>query len=233
MRVLIVDDSMIMRRVIIDALRSFSDAEVVEAATGEEALDIIRSSPVDLVLLDWYLPGMSGIDVLAAMQEDARLVEVPVVMVTSEREKPNVIAALRAGAKNYIVKPFTQQVFHRKVLPFLAARPEAAPAPGGRLAGSLEQTSPLEVVQLISMTKKTGVLEFESPQGRFRFFFKNGQLDHAEGEGYAGEEAVAAATSLTEGRFIFRAELPEHRVTIRRATDMIMLEAFRETSGTG
>lgn len=233
MRVLVVDDSMIMRRVIIDALRSFSDAEVVETGTGEEALAIMRDSPVDLVLLDWYLPGMSGIDVLKRAQADAALARSPVVMVTSERGKPNVIAALRAGARNYIVKPFTQQVFHKKVAPFLEGRPRKARAPPGRLAGSLEQTSPLEVVQLISITKKTGVLEFASPRGRFRFFFKNGQLDHAEGEGLAGEEAVGAATALSEGRFIFRTELPAHRVTIRRATDMIMLEAFRGASGTG
>ncbi len=241
MRVLVVDDSMIMRRVVIDALRSFSDAEVVEAGTAEEGLDVMRDPggpPVDLVLLDWYLPGMSGIEALQALgaapggarQGGSAASRPPVVMVTSEREKSNVIAALRAGAANYIVKPFTQQVFRKKVGPLLEDRPEAASPPAGTLTGNLAHTSPLEVVQLISITKKTGVLEFAAPGGRFELYFKSGQLDHAEGEGLTGEAAVAAATALSEGTFTFRTEAREHTATISRSTDMIMLDAFRGAS---
>ena len=234
MRVLVVDDSMIMRRVIIDALRSFSGAEVLEAGTAEEALEVLRDPAgpgVDLVLLDWYLPGMSGLEALRMLQADPRLAEVPVVMVTSEREKSKVIAALRTGAKSYIVKPFTQQVFRRKIGAFLEERPQAPSLPAGSLAGNLWSTSPLEVVQLISVTKKTGVLEFEGQDRKYSIYFEAGQIVHARGEGLTGEEAVGAASALADGIFTFSTELPEHPVTVRRATDMIMLDAFRQLQG--
>ncbi len=243
MRILVVDDSMVMRRVIIDALRSFSDAEVIESASAEEALDVMRSGAgpdLDLVLLDWYLPGMSGLDALRIMQADPALAKVPVVMVTSERGKANVIAALRTGAKNYIVKPFQNQIFRKKVGPFLQQKAEApedhAGNTTGSLAGSLTQTSPLEVIQLISMTKKSGVLVFEGAGGRGKYslYFNKGQIAHADGEGVEGEPAVLVASGLTDGQFTFRATAPDKTtqvVSIRRSTDMIMLDAFKQTQG--
>ncbi len=237
MSVLVVADSMIMRKVVADALRSFSDAQPVEAGTAEEAFAILRSnggSDVALALLDWYLPKMSGLDMLKLMQADRRLSKVPVVMVTSESAKQKVIACLRAGASGYIVKPFTQQVFRKKVAPFLEAG-AASPveSPGGKLAGSLEQTSPLEVIQLISVTRKTGMLELRGPNAVFRLYFKEGELDHADGGGRIGEKAVAGASALSRGQFTFQTEVPEHKITIRRATDMIMLQAFREATDAG
>ncbi len=240
MRVLIVDDSMIMRRVIIDALRSFSDAEVVESGSAEEALEVMRSpegAGIDLVLLDWYLPGISGLEALRLMQSDPRLGKVPVVMVTSERAKANVIAALRTGAKNYIVKPFQNQVFRKKVGPFLKREAEEpASRTSGSLTGSLAQTSPLEVIQLISMTKKSGVLVFEGAGGRGKYsiYFKRGQISHAEGEGVTGEDAVLVASGLADGQFTFRATEPDKTtqiVSVRRSTDMIMLDAFKQSEG--
>jgi len=249
MRVLVVDDSMIMRRVVMDALRSFSDADVVESGSAEEALDIMRSvdgPSIDLVLMDWYLPGMSGLEALRLMMGDPQLAKIPVVMVTSERAKANVIAALRTGAKNYIVKPFQKQIFRKKVEPFLEkqeaeeeeAKEESPPGlPGettGSLAGSLAQTSPLEVIQLISMTKKSGVLVFEGAGGRgnYSLYFKKGQIAHAEGEGVSGEDAVLVASGLTDGEFTFNATAPDRTtqvVSIRRSTDMIMLDAFKQS----
>ena len=228
MRVLVVDDSMTMRRLVIDAIRSFSNAEIVEAGSAEEARDAIAQGPeIGLVLLDLHLPGMSGIEFLCKMRQDTRTAHIPVVMVTSEREKAHVIAALRAGARNYIVKPFTQQLFRKKVGPLLDAPPEAAGQSTGRLVGSIGQTSPLEVIQLIAMTKKTGVLEFKSGDRTFEIHFKHGQIEHATGpDGLAGEDAVGGAAELTDGVFTFRTETADHPVTIRRSTEMIMLEAF-------
>jgi len=222
--VLVVDDSMTMRRIMIDALRSFAEARVHEAASAEEALEFLRASGADLVLLDWHLPGMSGLDLIVKMQADARLARIPVVMVTSEREKANVIAALRAGARNYIVKPFTQPVFRKKVGPFLEAGGRALEETRGRLVGNLAQTSPLEVVQLISMTRKTGVLEMEGSGGRFSLYFENGNLVHAEGGETSGEEAFAACAALSDGTFTFKAEAPAHPISVRRPTNVILLE---------
>jgi two-component system chemotaxis response regulator CheY len=226
-RVLVVDDSMTMRRIVIDAVRAFSDADILEAESAEDALDILVRTPgIGLMLLDFHLPGMSGLDLLQKMRQDPKTASVPVVMVTSEREKAYVISALRAGAKNYIVKPFTQQVFKKKVGPHLDAPVDAAAQPTGRLVGSLGQTSPLEVIQLISMTKKSGVLEFEGQGQKYEIHFKAGQIQHASGGGATGEKAVAGAAALVDGVFTFRAEEVEHPITVRRSTEMIMLEAM-------
>ena len=229
MQVLVVEDSMTMRRVVVDSVRSITDADVLEAASGEEALEIMRATPdIRLVLLDWYLPGMSGLDVIEAAQAEPEIARIPIVMITAEREKQNVIDALRTGADNYIVKPFTQAVFRRKVGPFL--RPPEEEEPGraaGSLVGNLSQTSPLEVVQLISMTRKTGVLTFESSAGEYRMYFRDGQIDHAEGEGREGEEAIEAASGIDGGTFAFRTKLPQHPTTVRRQTDVILIKHLK------
>ena len=230
MRILLVDDSMTMRRIVIDSLRSITDADVIEVDSGEEALDVLRTTPdVGLVLLDWHLPGMSGLDVIRAGQADPDLADVPMVMVTAERDKENVIAALRAGAKNYIVKPFAQAVFRKKVGPFLEERRKESARPAGGLVGSLSQTSPLEVIQLISITNKTGTLRFQSPEGAYALHFEQGQIAHAEaapekGKVTTGEEAVSAATAISGGSFTFVADAAPHPVTVHRSTDMILLE---------
>lgn len=233
MHVLVVEDSMTMRRVVVDSVRSITDADVIEADSGEEALEIMRATPdIRVVLLDWYLPGMSGLEVIEAAQAEPEIARIPIVMITSEREKQNVIVALRTGAENYIVKPFTQAIFRRKVGPLLEAPEKEQPEhPAGSLVGNLSQTSPLEVVQLISMTQKTGVLTFESPAGEYRLYFQEGQIDHAEGEGREGEDAIEAASKVDGGTFAFRTELPEHPTTVRRATDMILLTYLSRAPG--
>ena len=237
MYVLVVDDSMTMRRIVIDSLRSITDADVIEAGSAEEALEVLRATPdVRLVLLDWYLPGMSGLDMIRAAQAEPALADIQMVMVTSEREKQNVIEALRTGAKNYIVKPFTQAVFRKKVGPFLEARGQGPARAAGGLAGSLSHTSPIEVVQLISITKKTGVLRFQSPEGAYALHFEGGQIVHAEaapekGRVTTGEEAVSAATAITGGSFTFVADATPHPVTVRRSTDAILLEQVSKRGG--
>ncbi len=233
MHVLVVEDSMTMRRVVVDSVRSITDADVIEASTGEEALEIMRATPdIRVVLLDWYLPGMSGLDVIEAAQAEPEIAQIPIVMITAEREKQNVIDALRTGADNYIVKPFTQAVFRRKVGPFLKPpEEERTGRAAGSLVGNLSQTSPLEVVQLISMTRKTGVLTFESAAGEYRLYFRDGQIDHAEGEGREGEEAIDAASGIDGGTFAFRTRLPEHPTTVRRQTDVILLKHMRRGWG--
>ena len=240
MYVLVVDDSITMRRIIIDSLRPMAggDIDVIEAGSGEEALEVMRATPgAGLVLLEWHLPGVSGLEVIEAAQADPELASVPMVMVTTEREKQNVITALRTGAKNYIVKPFKQAVFRKKVGPFLKAPDERKPErPAGSLAGNLSQTSPLEVVQLISMTRKTGVLRFESPEGAFALHFRDGQITHAEaapekGRVTTGEEAVSAAAAISDGSFTFLIEPTPHPVTVRRSTDVILLEQLSKGAG--
>ena len=119
MKILVVDDSSTMRRIISNILKSCGHENLVEAADGIEGLNMLKANPdVGMVLTDWNMPNMNGIDFLAKIRETTPATELPVIMVTTEAEKANVVAAIKAGANNYIVKPFTPDVVKSKLEPF-------------------------------------------------------------------------------------------------------------------
>src|SRR3989339_1197735 len=105
---LIVDDQSSTRHVIKRALQAAGYSVFAEASTGMEALNKLRESDYDLVILDWSMPGMSGIEVLKEIRRNPDWKDLKVVMVTAEGFKDNVIEAVKAGANNYVVKPFHQ-----------------------------------------------------------------------------------------------------------------------------
>lgn len=123
MRALIVDDSMTIRRIVIKALAMVGITETVEASDGTEAVKAVQESAIDLVLLDWNMPKMTGIDALRAIRQAGH--RMPVIMVTTEAEKSRVIEALKAGANNYLIKPFSPDQLAAKVKEVVGA---AAPA---------------------------------------------------------------------------------------------------------
>ncbi|HOE66786.1 MAG TPA: response regulator [Candidatus Hydrogenedentes bacterium] len=104
MKALVVDDSVVMRRVLIGALSRAGITEVAEAADGCEAVKAVAEAEYDLVLMDWNMPNMLGIDAVREMRAQGK--KVPIIMVTTEAEKSRVIEAIKAGANNYIIKPF-------------------------------------------------------------------------------------------------------------------------------
>ena len=117
MRILSVDDSKTTR----DVVRNVIDVlgfEFLEASDGKEALDVLEreKGKVDLVLLDVNMPVMDGIDTLKAMKDDARFKDVPVTMVTMEIERDTVVKAVECGARNYLMKPFTQEELVGKIM---------------------------------------------------------------------------------------------------------------------
>ncbi len=113
MKVLIIDDSSTMRRIICNALKSFiKDVELVEAEDGVQGLEIANDE-FDFILTDWNMPNKNGFEFLTeAIQKG---VTKPIIMVTTEAEKSNVIKAIKAGAKNYITKPFTPDTLKQKI----------------------------------------------------------------------------------------------------------------------
>lgn len=117
MKILSADDSMIIRRIIKNAVDTLG-YEFCEAKDGQEALDILQKERADigLVLLDWNMPRLSGIEVLRKMKSDARFKEIPVMMVTTEVERTKVIEAISAGAKNYVMKPFSHEDLIAKIM---------------------------------------------------------------------------------------------------------------------
>jgi len=115
-KALVVDDSRAMRMILSRSLRELG-YEVCEAGNGREALDVIAAekSSVDLVLADWNMPEVNGLELLKRLRQDPALTSVAVVMVTTETELDQMSAALEAGANEYIMKPFTKDILLEKL----------------------------------------------------------------------------------------------------------------------
>ncbi|WP_024890275.1 chemotaxis response regulator CheY [Luteimonas huabeiensis] len=115
MRILIVDDFSTMRRIIRNLLADLGFNDTVEAEDGHSALAVLRQEAVELVITDWNMPGMTGIELLRAIRADARLRALPVLMVTAEAKREQIVEAAQAGVNGYIIKPFTAQTLAEKL----------------------------------------------------------------------------------------------------------------------
>ncbi len=116
MKVLLVDDSLTMRRIQKTQLLGLGVKEVLEAGNGEEAIKTLEASmPLDMIMMDWNMPVMDGFTALKTIRADQRFAGVKIIMCTSESEKTKVIDALKAGANNYLVKPFTPEALKEKL----------------------------------------------------------------------------------------------------------------------
>jgi two-component system chemotaxis response regulator CheY len=114
--ILVVDDSRIMRNIVKNTfLQMKISCEFVEAADGQEALQKLLSQKIDLVLLDWNMPKLLGIDFLKKVRHIEQYSDLPIIMVTSEAAKYSVIDAIDAGATDYIIKPINEKVFIEKL----------------------------------------------------------------------------------------------------------------------
>lgn len=115
MKFLVVDDSPTMRRIVINALKTFGYSEFIEAGDGQEALAKLASEPVDFVITDWNMPVMNGLDLTKTIRSTPNLSHLPILMVTTRGLKQDIIEALKAKVNNYVVKPFTPQVLKEKI----------------------------------------------------------------------------------------------------------------------
>ncbi len=107
MKILIVDDFSTMRRIIKNLLRDLGFNNTQEADDGTTALPILQAGGIDFLITDWNMPGMQGIDLLKTVRADEKLSTLPVLMVTAETKREQIIEAAQAGVNGYIVKPFT------------------------------------------------------------------------------------------------------------------------------
>ena len=112
---LVVDDFSTMRRIVRNLLKELGFSNVDEAEDGVAALSKLRSTNFDFVVSDWNMPNMTGLDLLKEIRGDANLKHLPVLMVTAEAKKENIISAAQAGASGYIVKPFTAATLEEKL----------------------------------------------------------------------------------------------------------------------
>ncbi|WP_456085669.1 chemotaxis response regulator CheY [Marinomonas sargassi] len=115
MKILIVDDFSTMRRIIKNLLRDLGFTNTVEADDGVTALPILQGGTIDFLVTDWNMPGMTGIELLRAVRADSKLKTIPVLMVTAEAKRDQIISAAQAGVNGYVVKPFTAVALKEKI----------------------------------------------------------------------------------------------------------------------
>jgi len=115
MKILIVDDFSTMRRIIKNLLRDLGFTNTHEADDGQTALPMLQSGSFEFLVTDWNMPGMQGIDLLKAVRADPKLNGLPVLMVTAESKREQIVEAAQAGVNGYIVKPFTAQTLQEKI----------------------------------------------------------------------------------------------------------------------
>jgi two-component system chemotaxis response regulator CheY len=115
MKILVVDDFSTMRRIVKNLLKDLGFTNMVEADDGKTALPILQAGGIDFLVTDWNMPGMTGIDLLKAVRSDPNLVDLPVLMVTAEAKREQIILAAQAGVNGYVIKPFTAGTLKEKI----------------------------------------------------------------------------------------------------------------------
>jgi len=115
MNILVVDDFSTMRRIVKNLLSEIGFNNIVEADDGKTALPILENGGIDFLVTDWNMPGMPGIDLLKAVRADPKLSSLPVLMVTAEAKREQIMEAAQAGVNGYVVKPFTADTLKEKV----------------------------------------------------------------------------------------------------------------------
>ena len=122
MKFLVVDDFSTMRRIVKNLLHDLGYPNVTEADDGKTALPMLQGGGFDFLISDWNMPGMSGLDLIKAVRSDAKLAKLPVLMLTAEAKREQIIEAAQAGVNGYVIKPFTAETLKEKLDKILAAQ---------------------------------------------------------------------------------------------------------------
>ncbi len=128
MKFLVVDDFSSMRRIVKSVLNELGYSNITEADDGSSALPLLRDGNFDFLITDWNMPGLPGLDLLKAVRANERLAKLPVLMLTAEAKRDQIVAAAQAGVNGYIIKPFTADVLKKKLTTILNTSPSDAAA---------------------------------------------------------------------------------------------------------
>jgi two-component system chemotaxis response regulator CheY len=126
MKFLVVDDYSTMRRIIKNLLHDLGYANVTEADDGNTALPLLQGGGFDFLITDWNMPGMAGLDLLKAVRASDKLKKMPVLMLTAEAKREQIVEAAQAGVNGYVIKPFTAATLKEKIDKILESRVNAA-----------------------------------------------------------------------------------------------------------
>ncbi len=140
---LVVDDFEAMRRVTVNQLRQLGAEKIITAKDGKEALRVLRSQAVDVVLSDWNMPVMSGLELLNAIREDPKLYALPFIMITAEAERPRIEEAIACGVTSMVLKPYSPGQLMMRVEKALTWKPRSSPTKAGAAATAATRSAPL------------------------------------------------------------------------------------------
>jgi two-component system chemotaxis response regulator CheY len=126
MSILVVDDFSTMRRIIKGLLQDLGFANITEADDGLTALSLLKAGNFDLLITDWNMPGMQGVELLRQVRADERMKKLPVLMLTAEAKREQIVAAAQAGVSGYVIKPFTAATLKEKIGKIFGVKPSAA-----------------------------------------------------------------------------------------------------------
>lgn len=125
MKFLVVDDFSTMRRIVKNCLQELGYTDITEADDGNTALPMLKAGNFEFLITDWNMPGMAGLDLLKAVRSDAKLAKLPVLMLTAEAKREQIIEAAQAGVSGYVIKPFTAVTLKEKIDKILATKAAA------------------------------------------------------------------------------------------------------------
>lgn len=125
LKFLVVDDFSTMRRIVKNLLQELGYNDITEADDGNTALPLLKAGTFDILITDWNMPGMPGLDLLKAVRADEKLAKLPVLMLTAEAKREQIIEAAQAGVSGYVIKPFTAITLKEKLDKILASRAAA------------------------------------------------------------------------------------------------------------
>jgi two-component system, chemotaxis family, chemotaxis protein CheY len=126
MNFLVVDDFSTMRRIIKSLLSDMGHNNVAEADDGNTAMPLLKAGNIDFLITDWNMPGMGGLDLLKFVRSDTRMAKMPVLLLTAEAKREQIVEAVKAGVNGYVIKPFTPITLREKIEKIIAAQPAAA-----------------------------------------------------------------------------------------------------------
>ncbi len=126
MSILVADDFSTMRRIIKGLLQDLGFSNITESADGLTALSLLKAGNFDLLITDWNMPGMQGVELLREVRADERMKKLPVLMLTAEAKREQIVAAAQAGVSGYVIKPFTAATLKEKIGKIFGVKPSAA-----------------------------------------------------------------------------------------------------------
>jgi CheY-like chemotaxis protein len=234
-RVLVVDDSALIRQVLSDAL-SAKDYTVVTAADGAEALRLIAEDRPDLVIADILMPEMDGWALCEQLRRAEATCNLPLILLTTERDVPKRIKGLEMGADDYVCKPFSKEEVVARVDSLLRRATDDRRRSGKtatleplHLMGHTDHIGVPDLLQLMGLNGKSGTLHL---RGRSvgRIFFRDGQIINAELQGLRGKKALFRIMAWPEARFEFEPGDPARQVetALDASTSSVLMEGFAQ-----